>query len=180
MTKIYYIIGMMGVGKSSIGLGAARHLLIPFVDLDDYIRKNENSSITEIFKTKGESGFRNMEKKFLRELEFGDAASAIVCTGGGTPGYFDNMDYMNKTGTTIFLKTPIEEIIERLKGMNDDRPLLQSMEGDEMAVQLNQIYENRLPYYQKAKYTLENIGYDQDVIEKLIELIRKDMESGKQ
>lgn len=64
--------------------------------------------------------------------------------------------------------------------MNDDRPLLQSMEGDGMTVQLNQIYENRLPYYQKAKYTLENIGYDQDVIEKLIELITKDMESGKQ
>lgn len=178
MTKIYFIIGMMGVGKSSIGLGAARHILSPFIDLDDYIRKNENSSITEIFKTKGESGFRKLEKKYLRELEFGNAPSAIVCTGGGTPAYFDNMDYMNKTGTTIFLKTPIEEIIARLKDINDDRPLLQSMEGDEMAAQLTKIYESRLPYYQKAKYTLENIGYDQDVIEKLMELIKKDMESG--
>jgi shikimate kinase len=178
MTKIYYIIGMMGVGKSSIGLGAARHIHIPFVDLDDYIRKKENSSITEIFRTRGEAGFRALESKYLRELDFGDAHYAIVCTGGGTPTHHDNMAFMNKTGTTIFLKTPIKEIIERLKGMDDDRPLLQTMESDNMAAQLTKIYESRLAFYEKAKYTLENIGYDQDVIENLMELIRKDMEAG--
>ena len=64
-TKVYYLIGMMGVGKSSIGLGAARKLDFSFIDLDDYIRKSEKFSINEIFKKMGEQGFRELEKKYL-------------------------------------------------------------------------------------------------------------------
>lgn len=174
-TKIYYLIGMMGVGKSSIGLGAARKLDFAFVDLDDYIRKHENQSINEIFKNKGESAFREMEHRYLTQLEFADAPFALVSTGGGTPVYHNNMEYMNSHGRTIWLDTPLSIIIERLKDMKDDRPLISSIQDQKMEEHLKKMYESRLPYFNKADLTLKNIGYDHEVIDNLVEMIRKDI-----
>ena len=103
--------------KSSIGLGAARKLDFSFIDLDDYIRKSEKFSINEIFKKMGEQGFRELEKKYLRSLNFDGMDNVIVSTGGGTPAFNDNMDYMNDNGTAIWLETSVSEIVERLKDM---------------------------------------------------------------
>ena len=176
-TKIYYLIGMMGVGKSSIGLGAARKLNITFVDLDDHIRKVENKSINEIFKSHGEQKFREMEMKYLRELDFDGAPVAIVSTGGGTPAFNDNMDFMNQNGRTIWFQTPVSEIVERLKDMKDDRPLINTVKNNMMEEQLKKIYEARLPIFEKANFILENVGYDYEVIEKLVDLITSDVET---
>ena len=176
-TKIYYLIGMMGVGKSSIGLGAARKLNITFVDLDDHIRKVENKSINEIFKSHGEQKFREMEMKYLRELDFDGAPVAIVSTGGGTPAFNDNMDFMNQNGRTIWFQTPVSEIVERLKDMKDDRPLINTVKNNMMEEQLKKIYEARLPIFEKANFILENVGYDYEVIEKLVDLITSDLET---
>jgi len=178
-TKIYFLIGMMGVGKSSIGLGAARKLDFAFVDLDDYIRKHENQSINDIFKNKGETAFREMEHQYLTRLEFGDAPFALVSTGGGTPVYHDNMEYMNSHGRTIWLETPLSIIIERLKDMKDDRPLISSIQNQKMEEHLRKMYESRLPYFNKANLKLQNIGYDHEVIDKLVGLIRNDISQEK-
>jgi shikimate kinase len=173
-TRIYYLIGMMGVGKSSIGLGAASRLSIPFIDLDDRIRKGENKSISEIFKIYGEDGFRNLEKNYLHSIDFAGNNHAVVSTGGGTPAFFDNMEYMNKNGKTIWLETPFDIIIDRLKDMRDDRPLLTSMSDQQVALHFSQLFKNRLPFYQKAHYRLENIGYDDEIIAKLVKIIQDD------
>ena len=173
-TKVYYLIGMMGVGKSSIGLGAARKLDFSFIDLDDYIRKSEKFSITEIFKKMGEQGFRELEKKYLRSLNFDGMDNVIVSTGGGTPAFNDNMDYMNDNGTAIWLETSVSEIVERLKDMQDDRPLISSMKGNQLELQLQAMYDLRLPEFEKAKLRLENVGYDYQVIEKLVSMIEED------
>lgn len=167
----------MGVGKSSIGLGAARHIHIPFVDLDDYIRKRKFIHYWNIQNAR-RSRFQSFGIKISPWTWLWRCTLCHSLYRWRHLTHHDNMAFMNKTGTTIFLKTPIKEIIERLKGMDDDRPLLQTMESDNMAAQLTKIYESRLAFYEKAKYTLENIGYDQDVIENLMELIRKDMEAG--
>ena len=158
-TKVYYLIGMMGVGKSSIGLGAARKLDFSFIDLDDYIRKSEKFSLNEIFKKMGEQGFRELEKKYLRSLNFDG---------------MDNMDYMNDNGTAIWLETSVSEIVERLKDMQDDRPLISSMKGNQLELQLQAMYDLRLPEFEKAKLRLENVGYDYQVIEKLVSMIEED------
>ncbi len=173
-TKIFYLIGMMGVGKSSIGLGAASKLSIPFIDLDDRIRKGENKSISELFKIHGESGFRNLEKNYLHSIDFAENNLAVVSTGGGTPAFFDNMDFMNKNGITIWLETPFDIIIDRLKDMRDDRPLIASMSDQQVALHFSQLFKNRLPFYQRAHYRLENIGYDDEIIAKLVKIIQDD------
>ena len=174
-TKIYYLIGMMGVGKSSIGLGAARKLNFMFIDLDDHIRKMENKSINEIFKIHGEAKFRDMEKKYLRSLDFGGASHAIVSTGGGTPAFHENMDFMNQHGRTIWFQTPVAEIVERLKDMKDDRPLINSLKDNMIEDQLSKLYASRVPIFEKAILKIENTGYDYEVIEKLTTLIKDDL-----
>ncbi len=173
-TKVYYLIGMMGAGKSSIGLGAARKLGFSFLDLDDHIRKSEKHSINEIFKKSGEQGFRDLEKKYLRSLSFEGMENVIVSTGGGTPAFNDNMDFMNDHGITIWLETPVSEIAERLKDMQDDRPLVSSMKGNQLELQLKAMYDLRLPEFEKAKLRLENVGYDYQVIEKLVLMIEEE------
>lgn len=170
---------MMGVGKSSIGLGAARKLNFTFIDLDDYIRKAENKSINEIFKVHGEKKFRDMEKEYLRSLDFGGAPYALVSTGGGTPAFNGNMDFMNSNGRTIWFQTPVNEIVERLRDMKDDRPLINSMKDNMMEAQLSKLYESRLPIFEKANLRLENVGYDYEVIEKLMDLIKGDLDNFK-
>lgn len=165
----------MGAGKSSIGLGVARKLNLAFVDTDDLIHKKEKMSINDIFKKYGESKFRLLEKECLHSLTFGGASSAIVSTGGGTPVFFDNMEFMNTHGKTIWLDTPLDEIILRLKNMKDDRPLINSLADHQVTSHLKQMYQSRLPYYQKAHFKVDNVGYDDDIIDRIVQIIKQEL-----
>jgi len=107
-------------------------------------------------------------------LNFDGMDNVIVSTGGGTPAFNDNMDYMNDNGTAIWLETSVSEIVERLKDMQDDRPLISSMKGNQLELQLQAMYDLRLPEFEKAKLRLENVGYDYQVIEKLVSMIEED------
>ena len=151
MTRII-LIGYMGAGKTTIGRVLAREMGLEFYDLDNYIEDRFHQKIPDIFATKGEEGFRELERKMLHEVaEFEDI---IISCGGGTPCFFDNMEYMNQQGETIFLDASPAVLKEHLLMGKTLRPLIQGKSSEELIAYIQESLQKRLPFYQKAKHTL--------------------------
>src|SRR5574344_1478013 len=105
MTRII-LIGYMGAGKTTIGKVLAREMGMDFYDLDNYIEGRFHQKIPEVFAEKGEEGFREVERKMLHEVA--EFENIILSCGGGTPCFFDNMDYMNLQGETAFIEQSLQ------------------------------------------------------------------------
>lgn len=167
-----FLIGMMGSGKSFCSKKLAKKLKIPAFDLDTIIEMTEDLTIAEIFEEEGEEYFRKEEAKILRW--FGEKKAFVLATGGGTPCFHKNMDWMNENGITIWLNEPVPVLVERLKTEKEHRPLLKDLSDDELASFLtNKIAERKL-YYSMAKHTIEySTMKDADLLDLLKEEIKK-------
>lgn len=149
-----FLIGMPGSGKTTLGKALAGHLMVDFIDLDVEIENSEQKSIPEIFNQQGEDHFRMVESRLLQEWASG-TRSFIMATGGGAPCFFKGMETINKSGLSIFLDVPISALIERVK-MNQERPLLQSMDEFALKEKLESLRDQRLTCYQQAALIVEN------------------------
>ena len=159
MTRII-LIGYMGAGKTTIGKALARQLGIMFYDLDWYIENRMRKSVAQIFAESGEEGFREIEYNMLHEVaEFEDV---VLSCGGGTPCFFDNMDYLNRQGDTLYLKASPEVLASHLRMGKGIRPLIQGKNDTELLRYIKDSLARREPFYSKARHTL-NI----DVLENL-------------
>src|SRR6185436_11929356 len=118
--KIFFI-GFMGSGKTHWGRLLSQKLNIPFFDLDEQISSHENMPINDIFTTKGEEYFRLLEKDTLHIITESHDSFVMAC-GGGTPCYFNNIEFMNKTGTSVWINTPVDLLHERLLKDKGQRP----------------------------------------------------------
>ncbi len=151
MKKII-LIGYMGAGKTTLGKVLAQKMGLTFYDLDEYIEDRFHRTIPQIFAESGESGFRDLERRMLHEVaEFEDV---IISCGGGTPCFFDNMDYMNTCGETVFLNASPEALKAHLLMGKTQRPLIQGKSPEELLDFIKDSLQKRLPYYKKAKHTL--------------------------
>ena len=148
MTRIF-LIGYMGAGKTTLGRALAKELNIQFIDLDNYIEERLCKSVSQIFAEKGEAGFRDIERRMLHEA--GEFENVIISTGGGTPCFFDNIEYMNGQGTTVFLDVPIDRLFIRLSIARKKRPLIMNKSDEELRCFITEQLEKRLPHYSKAK-----------------------------
>ena len=147
------LIGYMGAGKTTVGKALAKELHMPFYDLDWYIESRMHKTVKAIFDERGEAGFRKIEHNMLHEVaEFEDI---IISCGGGTPCFFDNIDYMNRQGETVYLKATPEVLYGHLKMGKTIRPLLLNKTADEVQVFIREQLAQREPYYSKAKYVLD-------------------------
>lgn len=146
----YFTVGYMASGKSTFGKELAKDKGLPFLDLDECVESREGRSISEIFAKEGEEYFRKREREILHEI-CNEADEFVLATGGGTPCFFDNMDYMNQAGTTVFLNTSPLVIVDRLKRQRADRPLLAMYSDDELEFFVREHLESRLSFYLKAK-----------------------------
>ena len=146
----YFIVGYMASGKSTFGKELAKDKGLPFLDLDECVESREGRSISEIFAKEGEEYFRKREREILHEI-CNEADEFVLATGGGTPCFFDNMDYMNQAGATVFLNTSPLVIVDRLKRQRADRPLLAMYSDDELEFFVREHLESRLSFYLKAK-----------------------------
>ena len=118
-----FLIGFMGCGKSSLGKRLARRLNYRFVDLDEEIERQTGRSIAEIFSRDGENYFRQLEANILRQIEW--SLPTVVATGGGTPCYFDNMNYINNNGVSVYLRMSPKSLAWRLENTQKKGHLLQ-------------------------------------------------------
>lgn len=140
----------MGSGKTTLGRALAKALGLTFIDLDNYIELRRCKSINRIFEESGEDGFRTIERNLLHEVcEFEDV---IISAGGGTPCFFDNIDYMNSQGTTIYLQVPNERLLERLKIAKSRRPLLKDKNDEEIKAFIDEQLARREQFYLKADH----------------------------
>ena len=152
MTRII-IIGYMGSGKTTVGKALAKELDMPFYDLDWYIETRMRKKVSQIFAERGEEGFRKIEYNMLHEVaEFEDV---IISCGGGTPCFFDNIDYMNQQAQVVWLKAEPEVLHQHLLMGKGDRPLLKGKSPEELIAFIKEQLEWREPYYSKARYMLD-------------------------
>ena len=154
-----YLIGFMASGKSTIGSELAKELNYEFIDLNAYIENKQGMSIKQIFERKGEAHFRVLENAALREVA-SIKGDIIIASGGGTSCFYNSIDYMNKTGVTIYLKVEIAELVARLIESKTDRPLLWGKTKQELNDYILRVLDERKKYYEKAKITVESANVD--------------------
>ena len=168
------LIGYMGAGKTTVGKALSKELGIPFYDLDWYIESRRRKTVPQIFAEVGEEGFRQIEYNMLHEVaEFEDV---IISCGGGTPCFFDNIDYMNQQGQVVYLRCEPEVLRGHLLMGKTERPLLKGKSPEELLGFIEQQLQQREPYYTKAAYTLDvtlmdNYEKIKITVEKLKELL---------
>lgn len=148
-----FLIGYMGCGKSTLGRALGRTTGLQFIDLDNYIELRFHKTVSELFAEKGESGFREIERNMLHEVA--DFQNVIIACGGGTPCFFDNMDYMSEHGTTVFLDASIGKLHSRLMRGRGKRPLIAQKNDEELLAFIEEALSKRMPYYRKAKVTFK-------------------------
>ena len=174
MTRIF-LIGYMGAGKTTLGKAFARAMGLTFIDLDWYIEERFHKTIRQLFTERGEDGFRDLEQRMLHEAsEFEDV---VISVGGGTPCFFDNMEYMNAAGETVFLDVDIKVLFRRLKVAKQQRPLLDGKTDEELMLFIQEALQARLPFYTKAKHVfngelLEDRHQIQQSVERLKEQLK--------
>ena len=150
---VFYLVGYMGCGKSSIGREAARRAGYGFIDTDREVEKMEGMSVAEIFSAKGEETFRALEDEVLRRVA-AQGGNVIVATGGGTPCYSDNMALMNSTGKTIYLRLSPVNIVRRLRPGQAHRPKLSGMSKEQMLRYMECNLPARETTYARAAMTI--------------------------
>jgi shikimate kinase len=170
---IITLLGYMGSGKSTIGKQLATVLEYNFVDLDNYIEIKEGSSVTEIFKNKGEIYFRKIEHKYLIEL-LSQNINIVLSLGGGTPCYANNMELLNVKGIqSYYLKLTSANLVDRLFEEKEQRPLISHLKTKEALQEFIAIHLfERQNFYQQAKQSLNTDGL---LPKEIVELIVKSL-----
>ena len=148
----FFLIGFMGSGKTYWGKIWASMYSFTFIDLDEVIEKKEGKSIADIFDIKGENYFREIEAEALRS--FDDLENTIVACGGGTPCFYENIEWMNDIGTTIYLFSTAQEILQRVLSEQDKRPLIKKMNKGELLFFIEQKLKERENFYNSAGITV--------------------------
>lgn len=159
----------MGCGKSTLGKKLANKLKIEFIDSDAEIEKKVGCTINEIFDTKGEEFFRNLEKEFLENLNL--EKNFVLSTGGGMPCNYFNIDLLNQIGTTFYLKLSAFELTQRLLHSKKARPLTVNKNEDDLYQYIKSKLSERIPFYEKANFKIK--GKEQNptfIFEKLKEV----------
>lgn len=172
--KRYFLIGYMGAGKTTLGKLVAAETGLSFIDLDVYIENRYHKTISDIFREKGEEGFRLIEREVLHEVAAFE--NVIVATGGGVPCFFDNIAFMNQCGTTVYLQTNTNVLFDRLKIARHARPILKDKNDDELRTFIIGNLEKREPFYRQATLVfdaneLDNRSQLAAATQKLIDLI---------
>lgn len=162
----------MAAGKSTIGKQLAGKMDYSFIDLDNIIEKNESISIENIFREKGEDYFRKLESENLRNFSY--PPNCVIATGGGLPCFYENMDWMNKEGITVYLKLKPEVICHRLIHSKSVRPLVEGKTSEELLIYIQEQLNIREQYYSKAKIIIEGTSLKVSDLENILKTFIKE------
>ena len=153
------LVGMMGVGKSSIGRRLAARLGVPFVDADAEIEKAAGMSITDIFARHGEADFRGGEARVIARLL--DGGPQVLATGGGAVMNADTRAAIKAKGVSIWLSAELDVLMRRINKRKNDRPMLQTADP---AATLRELLAAREPAYAQADLTVQSREVPHDAI----------------
>jgi shikimate kinase len=153
------LVGMMGVGKSSIGRRLGTRLDVPFVDADTEIEKAAGMSIADIFARHGEADFRNGEARVIARLLEG--GPQVLATGGGAVMNADTQAVVKVKGVSIWLNAEFDVLMRRINKRKSDRPMLQTADP---AATLRQLLVEREPFYAQADLTVQSGEVPHDAI----------------
>lgn len=145
----------MGSGKSTLGKKLAKKLNQPFYDLDALIEKAANKSIIEIFEHEGQEYFRELEQHTLKELT-NNNNDFVLALGGGTPCFYDNMNFINANGCSIYLKYNSGILCSRLINAKAERPLLKDKPDEQLKSFIDEKLIEREKFYLKSRFIIEN------------------------
>jgi shikimate kinase len=143
-----FLTGYMGAGKTTLGKVLSRRMNLSYIDTDHFIESRYRKKVSDIFATDGEARFRDMEHRMLCEVS--EIENVVVSTGGGLPCYHNNMEIMNRSGTTVYLDVPVEELAARLQVSKAMRPVLQNQSGNELIDFIKENLDKRKPFYEQA------------------------------
>ncbi len=165
------LLGYMASGKSTIGRLLVKIFGYKFIDLDSFIEKREEKSISDIFKDKGEVYFRKTENGYLKEL-LSTQEKCIISLGGGTPCYANNMQLIKEDKDTIsfYLETSIKEIVKRLMTEKEERPLVSQIGSTGSMTEFvgKHLFE-RNPFYSKADFIVNTDGKTKEqIVEEIV------------
>lgn len=172
--KRIIIIGYMGSGKTTVGHALSQELGLPFYDLDWYIETRMHRTVKQIFDEKGEEGFRKIEHNLLHEVA--EFENVIISCGGGTPCFFDNIDYINRQGETVYLKCTTDVLYKHLRMGKTVRPLLLNKTPDEVKTFIEAQLKQREPFYAKAKHIVDvSLMDNKEKIKTTVDAIRGEL-----
>ncbi|MCX2586370.1 MULTISPECIES: shikimate kinase [unclassified Pedobacter] len=160
-----FLIGYMGCGKSTKAKQLAQRLGCPVIDLDTEIVKKSGKTIAEFFAEFGESGFRDYESDMLKTFPYPE--TCVVATGGGLPCFFDNMDWMNENGTTVYLQMEPAQLVSRLQN-RQKRPLIKDLDDEQLLAFIQLKLAERNPFYTQAKMIINAFDLDAEILESAI------------
>jgi shikimate kinase len=150
-----FLIGFMGSGKTHWGRLLSQKLSLPFFDLDEQIANAEGKTINEIFADEGEEYFRQKEKEILHIITESHSTFVMSC-GGGAPCYFNNIEYMNQSGTTVWINATIDTLFTRLLKEKENRPLLKNLSDEQLKSFIKKKFSDRKIYYEQAGMIIED------------------------
>lgn len=164
MSKNIVLIGMPGCGKSTIGFELSKKLSMEFMDIDTYIEKNEEMTISHMFEN-GEDFFRQIESKYIEKIS--KFISTVIATGGGVVKNERNMLLLKSNSVIIYINRKTEDIIKDIDTSN--RPLLK-----EKKEKLYDLFNERHPLYQKyCDIEVLNNNDIESTVEKIYNIIKK-------
>ena len=172
MRKNIILVGFMGVGKTTLGKKMAHKLNYQFVDTDHIIESKENLSVNEIFQSRGEDYFRQLEDELISHLP---KENTVIATGGGLPCRDNNLQRLNGLGITIYLKRPSKELFARLKQNKDKRPLIANLTDDQLERFIEEKLEEREVFYNQCHIIADRDNQFPDVIISFVENFMNNM-----
>ncbi|MGC8749623.1 shikimate kinase [Hydrotalea sp.] len=167
-----FLVGMMGSGKSYCCKQLVKHLNFEGIDLDALIEERHHQSIANIFEQNGEAYFRKEEAAAIRQL--GIQSNTVIATGGGTPCFHQNMQWMNEHGITVWLNTPVNVLVQRLWHEKKHRPLIAHFENvNDLETFLNKKLEERSVFYALAHIHMNEATLNMQFLANAIEQLFK-------
>lgn len=168
--KSIILLGYMCAGKTTVGRAVAKKLGCTFYDLDWYIEERFHTKVAHIFAEEGEARFRDLERRMLHEAA--EFENVVLACGGGTPCFFDNMDYMNSVGHTFYMKASVQTLCDHIGMSRGERPLLKGKSSEELKEFVAAQLAEREPFYSQAQEIIDvNVLDSFDKIDHVADLI---------
>lgn len=170
---LIFLVGYMYCGKTTLGRQLVQTLnetghKASFVDLDNAIEERYHLTIADCFRRYGESMFRALESTVLRSITDFPQTNTIVATGGGTPCFNDNMQWMLSHGLPVYINVPAETLIIRMQHSRKSRPILAVADENERSEKLTELLSQRQPYYLQSPIVVQGDDINATSVAKLI------------